>query len=117
MEVDKPCPKSQEAYQDKKLQGFKSCLVRIVIDSDISQEIFVLKESLVVLGSGSDNSLEQDNGWAKGEIPPRLTCIHVILSQWPLSNTDSILIFLSQYKSSMFCLQHVLSSGVALVKA
>ena len=47
--------------------------MRFLIDCDASQEIFVLKESLVVLGSVSDKYLEQDSGWAKGEIPPRLT--------------------------------------------
>ena len=47
--------KESETYKDKKSQG--CCLVRIMIDFYTSQRTFVLKESQVVLGQGSNKYL------------------------------------------------------------
>ena len=39
-----------KTHKDKSQEVIKSFLMRIVIDSDANQEIFVLKESPVILG-------------------------------------------------------------------
>ena len=50
--------KESGAYRDKSHKVVNSFLKRTVIDSEASQEIFVLKESQFILGEGSSRQLE-----------------------------------------------------------